>query len=337
MTQTLHARSRPFVAPRARCMATEDAVVIETTELEMAFADELGALLVRAWPAFDGSRRVVEVADAVGVSARQLLAILEPLCEEQLVLDASRLDEAPSELFVDAYMDECEFWVKEIFAQPFWGTVLSGSASASVVLGWGIEFYHYVCAANEHMATSVAYCRDASVIRGWLADHYVEEADHGEILLEGLARTLDRARVSSAPPLPSTRALVNYLSELAISNTIAYAATFGVMQQGRAPKTREAIDRFYAELTMLYPFAAGLFDGLRRHALIDVELEHEKLVFEQICGYRRQLPEETRRSVARAVRDVSEHFILFFEGILDFYSRPGVLLPRRMLNFSTVA
>lgn len=334
--RTRHDAARFFRAPRAWCTVADDTVLVESDAVALTFTGPTAGWLQRAWSAMDGSHTLAEVAAIAVVPSEELSQALAVLAEERLVLDAGALAASAPELFFETYLDECEFWVAEIFAQPFWRAILNGSAPPAVVLGWGIEFYHYVCAANEHMAASVAYCRDDSTVRAWLAEHYVEEADHGEILLNGLAGSLDPDKVASAPPLASTRALVDYLVELAVSDTVAYAATFGVMQQGRAPKTRQLIDAFYDSLTALHPFGRALFDGFRRHALIDVELEHSKLVFERIWEHQGDFSSDQRRRVARAVRDMTEHFILFFEGISDYYGGDGALLPRRVFDFRTV-
>jgi pyrroloquinoline quinone (PQQ) biosynthesis protein C len=207
--------------------------------------------------------------------------------------------------------------------------LLSGRAERSLVLGWGIEFYHFVEAANEHMAAAVAQCRDGSQTRAWLAKHYVEERDHGSIFLDGLAGVgLDRDLVRRAPPLPSTRALINYLTELASADTFAYAGAFGVMQANREATTRDAIGQFFTFLSGKYPFAMQLFNAFRQHALIDVDLKHQHLALEMMCEGCKELPCDVMARPINAARSVTEHFIMFFESIRQYYGLAGIELPR---------
>ena len=271
-----------------------------------------------------------EISTQLGLSESELKKTFQVLADEEVVIDASAaFDACTSEAFLDAYFAECRFLTDEIFAQPFWETLLSGRAEHNLVLGWGIEFYHFVDAANEHMAAAVAQCRDGSQTRAWLAKHYVEERDHGSIFLDGLAGVgLDRDQVRRAPPLPSTRALINYLTELASADTIAYAGAFGVMQSNREATTRDAIEQFFTFLSGQYPFATQLFDAFQRHALIDVDLKHQHLVLELICEDCKELGSEVAARPINAARSVAEQFIMFFEGIHQYYGSARMMLPR---------
>lgn len=89
-----------------------------------------------------------------------MVATLAVLAENGHWIDATAAPEAKTpEEFLAAYYALCDFWTKDIVARPFWETLLSGQASRTLVLGWGVEFYHDVEAANEHMAAVVAHCR----------------------------------------------------------------------------------------------------------------------------------------------------------------------------------
>jgi pyrroloquinoline quinone (PQQ) biosynthesis protein C len=232
--------------------------------------------------------------------------------------------------FLEAYWVLCEAWAEEIFARPLWDTLLSGRASPALVLGWGVEFYHYVEAANEHMAMATAHCRDDSEMRQWLAAHYAEEYDHSSMFLAGLAESgLDREQVTAAPPLASTRALVNYLNELAISDVVGYTGVFGVMQSPRIGRTRENVDRLYDHLAALYGFARPFLESVRRHAAADLALGHAQLVLERLVARNGTPAANERARIVRAARDVTERFVMFFDGIEEYYGSAAAELPRR--------
>jgi pyrroloquinoline quinone (PQQ) biosynthesis protein C len=330
MTPHLHSASRPLLSARARTLTSDSELVVDTRDMELTFSGRSAALLARVLDHLDGRRRIDEISAQLDLSENELRKTLQVLVDEDVMIDAGAVfDARSSQAFLDAYFAECRFLSNEIFAQPFWETLLSGRAERNLVLGWGIEFHHFVDAANEHMAVAVAQCRDGARTRAWLAKHYVEERDHGSIFLDGLAGTgLDRDLVRRAPPLPSTRALINYLTELASVDTIAYAGTFGVMQANREAMSRDALERLFTFLSGQYPFATRLFDAFREHALIDADLRHQHLILEEMLEDGKALPPDVVARPIDAARSVTEHFIMFFEGIHQYYSLAEAEVPR---------
>lgn len=333
-----HTSAKPVVAPYIHSRRNEDEFIVEANYTSYAFSGQSAQILSEALHRLNGVQDLGSIAEDLKVSSAQLGAILSILAEDGLIIDAAAAVEAGSQKdFFKSYFSECKFWSKNIFAQPFWSTLLAGQASQDLILGWGIEFFHYVNAANEHMAASVAYCRNGTSARQILAQHYVEEHDHGDIFLDGLvACGFNRNKVKAAPPLASTRALINFLSELATNDTLAYTGTFGVMQSAREETTVEAVNQFYDSLIAHYGYASGLLDAFRKHALIDVDLGHQELVLEQICAHDEIITREHAGRIITAVRDAAEHFILFFEGIFDYYGMPGKLIPRQSFDIRAV-
>jgi len=334
MTANLGSASRPLLSARARTMMSDGQLVVDTPEIELTFSGASAAILASALDHLHGRCRVDEISARLGLNEGELKNTLQVLADDEVVIDTdAAFDARSSTAFLDAYFAECRFLSNEIFAQPFWETFLSGRAERNVVLGWGIEFYHFVDAANEHMAAAVAQCRDDPRTRAWLARHYVEEHDHASIFLDGLAGVgLDRELVRRAPPLPSTRGLINYLTELATADTIAYAGTFGVMQANREAMSRDAVERVFRLFGGQYPFATQLFDAFRQHALIDVDLKHQHLILEKICEAHTEFSPHFVARPINAARSVAEHFILFFEGIHQYYGCAGAELPRRAFD-----
>lgn len=333
MERDLGLESIPLLSPEVMIELGEHSVVASADEQEYVFEGEQVRVLSAVKHRLDGSASIAALARDGEFSPDLLITMLSALAEDGLVIDARLvLDARSTEGFIDGFRRMCDFWAKEWQRTAFWQTMRSGDASRSVVLGWGVEFYHYVESANDHMAAAVAHCRTDQVIRRWLAEHYVEEHDHSRHFVEGLAACqLVPDEIRAAPPLPSTASLINYLSEIATTDFIAYAGTFAAMR-GRLPPPPGELDRFYDGMVRLYPFAAPLLEKIRAHSREDVELDHHVLVVERILRERVTITPELAARIVRAARGLSEHFVLYFDGILDFYSRADAALPRRPVD-----
>lgn len=332
--------SKPLVASRVEYRRTSLTCIVETRSYEHSFSGWGGELLFRALPLLAGHQTVQQLAEGLHSDVQDLVAVLNKLnVDECLVVDVARVTSAGNgNEFVEALKDESQFMAAEIYSQPFWETVNSGAASKALILGWGIEFYHFVESVNEYMAAGVANCREDARVREILARHYIEECEHSSIFLEGLSECgLDAGQIRRAPPIASTRALINYLYETGVSNCFAYAGLFAVMQSSRDRMSEDLITAFYEHLSAAYPYAKGMFDAFRKHALIDVQLEHNRTGLEQIVELVPDRVMENSREIVRAARGLVEHFMLFFEGIKDYYGRERVPLPRRRVSTELIA
>lgn len=337
MAVNLAPASIPLLSPDAALTNLEGGnFLLETPDAEYTFEGDSARVLATVADRLDGSAPLSTLAATAGVSPSSLIAVLAPLAEDDLLFDARAMIEgASSEDFLRDYHRLCRFWARELGLLPFWSTMASGRASRSLVLGWGIEFYHYVESANEHMSASVAYCRTDPAARQWFAQHYVEEHDHSAMFLDGLvASGLDREQVKRAPPLGTTRALINYLVELATTDSLAYAGAFGMM---RDSKESAAGTHAYHEMLMgHYGFARGLFEAVLKHAHTDMDLNHDALVLDRMVGREERVSPEAARRILAGARGMLEHFILYFEGIHDTYGVPTAPVPRRAVDARTL-
>lgn len=75
-----------------------------------------------------------------------------------------------------------------------------------------------------------------------------------------------------------------------------------------------------------------MFDGFRRHALIDVASDHGQTVFDAICGKPGLITPDVGRRCVTAVRSLAEHFILHFENIERYYGGGEAVIPRRAFD-----
>lgn len=320
---------RTLLSPHCRVSVESNTLVMLTREDEYRFQVTQPEALARVMHGLREQGCPAELAARQGVDASALEPLLAALAKDAVLLDLDAARESTDAAgTVDAMLCEARFWARAVFEQPFWEDLLAGRFNRAQVLGWGVEFYHFVDAANFYMPLGIAHTRNKRNLRAAIARHYIQEMDHGVIFLEGLNRSgLDRSSILIAPPLPHTQALINSLAELAIEGEVPYTAAFAVMQPGIIEPSIEALDEFYGALSRLYPFAAPMFDAFRRHARIDVDLHHEETTFTLLC--REGISPTERERASLAMQTVAENFVLFFEGIQDWYGRQEDFALRR--------
>jgi pyrroloquinoline quinone (PQQ) biosynthesis protein C len=320
----------PLRSPHLGLTLDSGTAVVSGDDLVYTFRGPSADVVAALWPHLDGTRTLAAAAEKAEVDWAEATAHLVPLAEDDLVVDTAAVYRAPDPAdFLVAYRALCEFWKKDIFTRPFWHVLASGDAPASLVLGWLVEFYHYIEAANEHMPASVAACRHDDVVQLWLARHYAEEYDHSAMFLDGLVVAgLAEHRVRAALPLATTRALINYITEVGSSDTVGYAAMHGIFQTPGSSEGWRDVERFMEHLMACYPFGAALMTAFRDHAALDAELGHDDLVFSRICDRVGHFSPERVDSIVGATRGLVEHFMRFFDGILDAYGAPHPPLPR---------
>lgn len=330
----LDRESRPLLSHHTVILENGDEIVVVADDTAYSFRSTSAELLTKVLPHLDGASTVDDIANLAQVPWEEVSASLTPLMVDNWLIDDTAIRRADdTHEFFEVYRALCEFWKKDIFTHPFWQVLGSGKASRELVLGWLIEFYHYVDAANEHMPVSAANCRDDDTIQLWLAQHYTEEYDHNQIFLKGLVGAgLDPDQVRSSMPLASTRAVINYITEVASSDTIGYAAMHGIFQTPGSSDSWAKIERFYDFLLSHYEFGASVLKAFRDHAALDAELGHDDLVFSRICTRVGRFSDERVERILQCTRGLVEHFELFFDGILEFYGREDAVLPRPQLD-----
>jgi len=155
-----------------------------------------------------------------------------------------------------------------------------------------------------------------------LARHFIEEYTHGDIYRKGLRFLFDDQVILRSQPLPSTRALVNYLSESAGRNSFGYYAGNELLQMTENTgddQAGKAVVDFYDAMRKHYPYTDRLIDSFIAHTNADQKLGHAD-AFLEMC---RSVPPMTRREVNDALniaRNMAEHLMLFMDGIDVFYA-----------------
>jgi hypothetical protein len=323
----LTSSSDPILSPHCRIYRSGGQVIVEGVDATYRFRGK-GAMIVDAVKHhLDGTRSLDTIAEEVALPVAEIAAALSVLLETELLVDISdALNATSSHDFLEYYFRLCDDWGRGIFTRPFWLELMTGQASRALVLGWGMEFYHRVMAADVHNSLAVHFCADDR-LRELLVDHFLEEVDHGAIFLDGLeASGIDRDAVQASIPLPGSVGLFQYLNGLAVADTLTYMGCYGVMHSPRVGQTVERINAQFDGLINQYPFATGLLEKIREHALLDVGLGHDEIVLERYLLHRGAISRDEGVRIIGAARGITQSFVTFFDGIYASYASSGTSL-----------
>ena len=301
---------------------TGDKLAIAYLGEEVTLSGSAAQLFGKMLPYLDGNTDVGNIAERIGASPRQVQSLSEQLGKTGLLSfkDPSGTT-ITGEQFYELHRRYVNEWLQPIYNHPFWERVVTGKASRAQVLGFAFEKYHYIEGAYEHMAIAAANATPEMMPH--LARHFIEEYNHGDIYRKGLRSLFPDETVLRSQPLPSTRALVNFLSESAAKNSFGYYAGNELLQMtentGDAGDS-SSIDDFYAAMRKHYPYTDKIIDAFIAHTNADQKLGHEN-VFLEMC---QSVPPLTGAEVDAAlniVRSMAEHLYLFMDGIDTFYAR----------------
>lgn len=324
----------PLLKPTAKIFASVDKVVIEYLQQEITLEGSTAHLFGRILPHLDGktaldgiaARACVELSDVrrltheLGRTGAVSLLRAPPASDD--AAPPADGDGVSGEEFYALHRRYAASWLQPIYDHPLWERILSGAASRAQVLGFAFEKYHYIEGAYEHMAIAAANATPEMMPH--LARHFIEEYTHGDIYRKGLRSLFRDDVVVRSQPLPSTRALINFLSETASRNSFSYYAGNELLQMTENTSDAAdggAVNEFYAAMRRHYPYTDKLIDSFIQHTEADQQLGHES-VFAQMC---QSVPPLGRRDVNDAlntVRSMAEHLLLFMDGIDRAY--PGL-------------
>jgi pyrroloquinoline quinone (PQQ) biosynthesis protein C len=308
------------LSPQAHSEQSAGKFRVDNGETVLAFSGESAELCRQFLERLPLRETAVEIADALGCSRESLGRLIGELKADQLILDESFPPLLDAEAALERIHEAGRFWNAHVMSQTHARRLFEGLAPESYVLGWGIEFFHFVRSARRYMARGASRTDGPTAVMSELWDHFVEEAFHDDIFLAGLRGCgLDGDAVRARVPLPSTQALINHLHECAESSVLSYAAVFAVMQPNRKRPTADEITKKYAFLAEKYHFAADLFEAFRKHDMIDAELDHAELTIGPILRNRGFVSAFEMAELFRVIRQTAEYFVLFFEGVNGFY------------------
>jgi pyrroloquinoline quinone (PQQ) biosynthesis protein C len=298
-------------------------VVIRHMQQEVVLEGPGADLFSRLEDSLDGKTAIEAIAARVQESAARVGALLDQLDKAGVIAFARQPDgQTMTGLEFHALHHRlCGTWLEPIFRHPLWEKITTGKATRAQVIGFAFEKYHYIEAAFEHMGIAAANATPEMMPH--LARHFIEEYTHGDIYRKGLRSLFADEVILRSQPLPSTRALVNYLSESAQRSSFAYYAGNELLQmtENTGDDTAgKAVDDFYDSMRKHYPWSGRLIDSFIAHTRADQHLGHQD-AFLLMCE---AVPPLTQREVNDALnvaKNMAEHLMLFMDGIDTFYAQ----------------
>jgi pyrroloquinoline quinone (PQQ) biosynthesis protein C len=313
----------PFLKRAAKVSRKNGHVVIQHLLDEVSLEGGGAELFAKLEKTLDGMHTIEAIGQKISEKPSRVRSLLEPLEKAGVVSFLSTKDDGalmPGVAFHALHRERAQYWLDPVYRHPFWERVMNGTASRAQVLGFAFEKYHYIEAAFEHMG--IAAANASPEMMPHLARHFIEEYTHGDIYRKGLRSLFPDDVVLRSQPLPSTRALVNYLSESAQESSFSYYAGNEVLQMTENTKDESsggAVDTFYAAMRKHYPYTDRIIDSFIAHTKADQALDHDD-AFMLMC---KSVPPLSRREVNDALnvaKNMAEHLLLFMEGIDAFYA-----------------
>jgi pyrroloquinoline quinone (PQQ) biosynthesis protein C len=320
--------------PRLKRTATvtrrNGTVVIRHNRDEVTLEGAGAQLFTKLESSADGATAVDVVAAKVSEKPARVRALLDQLEKAGVMTYASKQEDGARITgleFHKIHRELCAFWLEPIYRHPFWERVVNGTATRAQVIGFAFEKYHYIEGAFEHMGIAAANATPEMMPH--LAKHFIEEYTHGDIYRRGLKSLFPDDAILRSQPLPSTRALINFLSESAQRSSFAYYSGNELLQltentEDVSDGAGGAVNEFYDAMIKHYPYTEPLVDSFIAHTKADQNLGHAD-AFLEMC---KSVPPMTRREVNDALnvaKDMAEHLLLFMDGIDTFYANFPVL------------
>jgi pyrroloquinoline quinone (PQQ) biosynthesis protein C len=298
------------------------AVTLAYLTNEILLDGAAASLFRKLHPYLDGRMRLDRIAERIGEPVPRVSALADRLRGAGVLGFSDELRGAiTGREFYELHRRYCAHWLQRIYDHPLWHKLTTGAASRAQVLGFAFEKYHYIEGAYEHMAIAAANATPEMMPH--LAEHFIEEYNHGDIYRKGLRYLFPNDTILTAQPLPSTRALINFLSESAARNSFGYYAGNELLQMTENtsdPAASGSVDSFYALMREHYPYTDKLIESFIAHTRADQRLGHEN-VFSKMCASVPPLAQAEVVDAMNIVRMMAEHLELFMDGIDAHYGR----------------
>jgi pyrroloquinoline quinone (PQQ) biosynthesis protein C len=320
--ETPGTKDLPLLRRGAEVISADQTVAIRHHRDEVRLEGAAAQLFLRAGQYLDGKTPLASAAAQLGEAPSRLEKLLGELEKAGVLAFLSAQNEQGLMSGTDFYRlhrEHCNYWLDAVYRHPFWEKVVTGKASRAQVIGFAFEKYHYIEAAFEHMG--IAAANATTEMMPHLARHFIEEYTHGDIYRKGLRSLFPDEVILHSQPLPSTRALVNYLNESAQRSSFAYYSGNELLQmtENEDGGASGAVGEFYDAMRKHYPYTGRLIDSFIAHTRADQNLDHAN-AFLLMC---QSVPPLTVREVNDALnvaRNMAEHLVLFMDGIDTFYA-----------------
>ncbi len=311
----------PLLKRSAKVHDRKDTIAIEFLANEIVLDGAAATLFRKLHPHLDGKTRLDRIAEQISEPAQRVRALADKLRMTGVLGFAEDANATMTGTeFYELHRRYCSHWLQRVYEHPLWQKLTTGTASRAQVIGFAFEKYHYIEGAYEHMAIAAANATPEMMPH--LAEHFIEEYSHGDIYRKGLRFLFPDETVLNAQPLPSTRALVNFLSESAQRNSFGYYAGNELLQMTENtsdPASGSSIDTFYDLMRKHYPYTDKLINSFIAHTKADQTLGHEN-VFLKMCQSVPPLSMAEVKDAMNIVRNMAEHLALFMDGIDAHYA-----------------
>ena len=293
-------------------------------------------LFTKAKPYLDGKTTIDAAAAKLAETPARLRSLFERLEKAGVVAFLARKDDGALMSGVDfhrLHRELCNHWLQDVYTHPLWERIVSGAASRAQVLGFAFEKYHYIEAAFEHMGVAAANATPEMMPH--LARHFIEEYTHGDIYRKGLRSLFPDDVILRSQPLPSTRALVNYLTESAQRGSFAYYSGNELLQmtENEDEGAGGAVSEFYSAMQKHYPYTDRIINAFIAHTKADQKLGHAN-AFLLMCQSVPPLNQREVNDALNVAKNMAEHLLLFMDGIDTFYANFATV-PRLPCDFSS--
>ena len=286
-------------------------------------------------PFCTGHKSVQFISEQTDVSVEEILAFIDVFDDIGLLCPANPLNE-PLDLQKtrELLVKITRIWSNELHAVYISSELALGGLSRSVLVGWMLEMYHYVRdfpAALRH----ASQCATGE-LKAVLTRYANEEEGHEQFILETLVNLgLDEAEVKSSVPLVSTRAIGLLLRELLESQPETTLLAAALLEA--ADFDEENIDLYKTRLSVLYDIPRNALDPYFTHQKIDYELEHQKLLVDNLDLINMSDLQHLDEAVNK-LHDLKHAFELQSLEIKSYYGEPlnGRYVPRQKMSFLNI-
>jgi hypothetical protein len=193
----------------------------------------------------------------------------------------------------------------------------------SVFIGWSIESYWFILGVLDRLPLAIASATTADV-RGVFARHFAEEWDH----FRYFERTLDTLDITQeqrnqAEPLPTTRAIQNWMRAAARRDVVHYAVCSGFLES--TGRDRDVARTFFDRLASHYcDRGRQSVAPMAEHVSLDEAYGHGGFV-EKVLGSQNKIDINRARSALNAAFGLVETLEMWSTDIVRHYSQSNSL------------
>ncbi|MEU4565371.1 iron-containing redox enzyme family protein [Micromonospora sp. NPDC023956] len=283
--------------------------------------------LLRVLRHLDGRTKISDLSHLVDLDADRLHAIIEPAVTMGLVDDLSTPDARSGLAALSRLEDLLNRLVDElVFRGPFWRAVTERPESLhhNVYYGFGLENWFFLYQETFFDGPLVSHPTSAA-LRAMLQEFYYEEHRHDDIVLRAFVPLgIGKNDLQRARPLPTTTALINLLSWWSRTDPLFFMATIGILE-GRLDVDGAGEDEPVYDSFLEACGRAGVREDfvqpIRAHAKVNASHDHgavSRELFAEVPGVDRETEQRWHGKAHLFV----ETYAAFFNGVLDYYSRP---------------